>query len=51
MATGVAPRRSHAVFAKSEAKMRIFLPLKSARWRIALFEMMLDCAARNIAAP
>ena len=31
-----APSRWNAILWKSEAKMRIFLPLKSARWRIGV---------------
>ena len=36
IAIGEAPSRWNATFWNSEAKMRIFLPLKSARWRIGV---------------
>ena len=39
------PRRSNATLWNCEAKMRSFLPLKSARWRSGVFEMMqVGCA-------
>src|SRR5204862_7391434 len=48
---GVAPSRCMATVWNCDAKTRIFLPLKSARWRIGVRATTADCEFMNSPTP